>query len=122
MIGEGALGGLIAKVLVNRLADAGAGGCLQANGANGLWLDAMQLPGAAEGLPLWIAEFAVATRERINSRFWRVTEAYEQLFLTGARAANTRRVGRSISAAELEAKLERDAIHGRASRRMGACL
>jgi len=107
------LGELTANTLVNRLSDDGASGCLQANTHGGLWLDAMLLPGVAEGLPLWIIEFTVATREHVGSRFWRVTEAYEPLFLAGARAANRRRVRRSMTATELEAKLERDTIHGK---------
>ena len=107
------LGELTATSLVNRLSEDGAGRCLQANVNGSLWLDAMLLPGAGEGLPLWIIEFAVAARENVGSRFWRVTETYKSLFLGGARAANHRRVRRSMSLAELEAKLDRDAIHGK---------
>jgi len=96
------LGKLVADALVRRFATDGAEGCLQANiSGGGLWLDSMILPGVAEGLPLWIIEFAVADRERIGSRFWRVSETYEALFLDGARAANQLKARRSISAAQL---------------------
>jgi hypothetical protein len=109
-----ALGRLVAESLVKRLTDESLGGCLQADvTTGGLWLDSMMLPGSAEGLPLWVIEFTVATRDRIDSRFWRVSETYQPLFLRGARAANRRNVQRSLSAAELEEKLDRDALHGK---------
>jgi Domain of unknown function (DUF3883) len=109
-----ALGQLVAEILVRKISDENLGGCLQADvRSGGLWLDSMMLPGSEEGLPLWVIEFTVATRERIGSRFWRVSDAYEPLFLRGARAANCRNVQRSMSAAELEEKLDRDALHGK---------
>lgn len=107
------LGGMVANSLVTRLAESGSG-CLQANIEDGgLWLDSMLLPGAMEGFPLWIVEFSIATRDRVGSRFWRIDKAYEPLFLEGARAANKKRIRRTMTAAELEEKLDRDAIHGK---------
>jgi len=104
---------LVAEDLASRIAK-GSVNCLQSKSAkDGLWLDSMLLPGSAEGLPFWVIDFAVATRDSTRSRFWRITESYEALFLEGARESNRQRVRRTMSAAELDAKLDDDARHGR---------
>ena len=103
----------IAANMASRVAN-GSVRCLQARSNHeGLWFDSMLLPGSSEGLPFWIIEFAIATRDSNSSRFWRLAKAYESVFLDGARESNRRRARRVMTAAELEAKLGDDAIHGR---------
>lgn len=107
------IGGLTAKLLADRIAAEGAARCIQARGPQSeLWLDSMLLPGASEGLPLWVVEFSVASREQIGSRFWRISERHSPRFLAGVRAANRTHLRHSVSAAQLAERLAAQALQG----------
>lgn len=104
---------LTALALAERLIQHGPVGCLQrASIDGGLWLDSMSLPGAHDGLSFWAVEFAAATRERTNSRLWRVVERFEAIFLDVARQSNVRHARRLMTAEQFAARRNRDAANG----------
>lgn len=107
------LGHLTAVTIAQRLMEQGPSGCLQHGlGDGGLWIDSMSLPGAHDGLSLWVVEFEAAFRESVSSRFWRISEPFEAIFLDVVRRSNVRHACRMMSAEQFAARRERDAANG----------
>lgn len=107
------IGHAVAKSLAARLSDGKKLGCLQADQDGRFWLNSMLLPGVSEGTPLWIIEFAIATRENFGSYFWCIAPEYEPYFRESARLANQQRAKRPLSAAALDARLAANGELGR---------
>lgn len=108
-----AIGQAIAKLLAARLSNWRKPGCLQVDRNGRFWISSMLLPGASEGMPLWIIEFSIATRETLRSHLWRIAPEYEFHFRESARRANQQSVKRPISATELDARLAANGELGR---------
>jgi hypothetical protein len=53
-----------------------------------VWVDSLLLPGSDVGLPVWVVDFGVASRESLLSRFWLVDKSFHQLFLDAIRSVN----------------------------------
>lgn len=107
------IGHAVAKSLAARLSDGSKLGCLQADQDGRFWLNSMLLPGASEGTPLWIIEFAIATRENFGNYFWCIAPEYESYFRESARRANQQRAKRPLSAAALDARIAANGELGR---------
>lgn len=105
-----ALAHLVAKQLTQAIMREGSP-CLQA-GDTGLWIDSMLMPRTAEGLPLWVIEFQVASRERIHARLWQISTDFEQTFWIAAREANQTLHRRAMTIAQLQKRLAEDSALG----------
>lgn len=103
----------VAELLVELLSRNSRPQCLQRKRSGGLWIDSMLLPKSAEGFPLWVLEFGIASRDEIESRFWQIREKFEKIFLGAAREANNEHLRRVMSSSELEDRLKKNAEHGR---------
>ena len=103
----------VAAAYVEKLSLDGVAGCIKKmNSLEGLWLDSMLLPASSEGLPYWLVEFGIATREKTTSRLWRVSTSYEALFLNAARNANRRVSKQLVSLEDLKLQLLLNEQHG----------
>lgn len=107
------IGQTVAKLLATHLSTVKKPGCLQADKDGGFWVNSMLLPGASEGIPLWIIEFAIATRESLGSHFWRIAPEYESLFRESVRRANQQNAKRPLPVAKLDARLAENRAQGR---------
>lgn len=108
-----AMGHLAAKQLAEAIIREGSS-CLQ-SGDTGLWIDSMLMPRTAEGLPLWVIEFQVASRERIHARLWQISIEFEKIFWVAAREANQTLHRRAMTIAQLHKRLAEDAAAGLAA-------
>lgn len=107
-------GRFAASILAERIAESPAGRCLQAKDADGeLWVDSMCIPTTFAGLPLWLVEFEVAKRDKVGARFWRVSEAYEAVFLESLRQSNRRQTPKGMTALQLAQKLKQNSLSGK---------
>jgi hypothetical protein len=103
----------VAADLVKRLSMLQAWSCISITPGNGaVTLDAMTLPLMHDGLGLWLTEFGVARRDRIEARHWLITSTFSDLFWSGVKAYNTARPRRAKSAERLEADLAQQAANG----------
>lgn len=101
------LGRQIANRLVEKIVNERAVNCVQARGPNfELWLDSMIIPGVDEGLPLWVVDFSVASREKTGSRFWKLSDRHRELFIDSLRLVNREKLKKGLTADHLKNRLD----------------
>lgn len=106
----------IAGELISRLVEDRAWGCMRLDPDDGtITIDAMTLPKMSDGLGMWVTDFAVASRDRTEARYWEVAGRHRSAFLAGVRRTNETRMRRAKSAERLAAELARQVEAGEAA-------
>lgn len=75
-------------------------------------IDAMALPNTPDGMSVWIIEFGVAHREKVQDRHWGVSDSHISRLLDSAKNSNSHLRRQSKSAQRLAAELALQAEHG----------
>lgn len=79
------------KRYVGQLDSSNVGSAFQTEDNQELWVDSYQLPLRELGYPFMLIALAIAERETLSSRFWRIAPAYAPLFLDALQRINTSR-------------------------------
>lgn len=107
------LGSLTCQLLLRRMRDCRVPGVIRRMPDSGaLWVDSLLLPGAAQGLPLWIVGFGVASRSSVLDRLWKVSSEFEGALLSAVRDSNAAIVQKKTSSMDFKQILEIKEKHG----------
>jgi hypothetical protein len=103
----------VAEDLLRRIDANQAWNCMRLDADEGsLLIDTMMLPAMHDGIGLWLIEFGVVWRDRIESRYWQVAPENRQSFVAAAGLATPRR---AKSAVQLAEELAEQALIGAAA-------
>lgn len=103
----------VASEIASRLKLAGSWNCLHFDAAtSSMRIDSWLFPRMDDNLAMWLIEFGVAHRTKIQERFWNIEAHFHSLFLDAIRQSNAKAPRKAKTAAQLAEQLEAQAKHG----------
>jgi len=97
---------LAAKDFASRLSKTGTWRCISRDSASKqLAIDSRLLPPMHDGLGVWLIDFGVAQRSKVEERYWTINDPMTDLFMDEAKTANRKSPRRAKSAERLAEEL-----------------
>lgn len=103
----------VASETSHRLKMAGSWDCLHFDAAtSSMRIDSWLFPRMDDNLAIWLIEFRVAYRAKIQERFWNIAAQFHSLFLEAIRQSNAKAPRKAKTAAQLAQELEMQVKYG----------